>query len=111
MTTLFCWERDCLSVLKLKVMIKLNSLRSFLNIHVDYVLRSSFTSLTKMKMILKRRTTFPFFNKKQSSFTPPIVVMNKWDYIAEVERQLHNSTYYEKLQSDPSEEVKSRRTV
>lgn len=111
---------------------------------------------------------FPFFNKKQSSFTPPsgrdvyldfyieaisqeilhaesktkmysnisksefaslqslarddsiifkkadksgtVVVMNKCDYIAEVERQLHNSNYYEKLQSDPSEEVKSRIT-
>ena len=108
----------------------------------------------------------PFFNKKQSSFTPPsgrdvyldfyieaisqeilhaepktklhsniskaefaslkglarddsivlkkadksgtIVIMNKCDYIAEVERQLHNSDYYEKLESDPSEEVKSR---
>ena len=34
--------------------------------------------------------------------------MNKCDYIAEVERQLHNSTYYEKLDSDPSTEVKSK---
>ena len=32
--------------------------------------------------------------------------MNK--YIAEVECQLHNSNYYEKLQSDLSEELKSR---
>ena len=106
----------------------------------------------------------PFFNKKQSSFTPPsgrdvyldfyieaisqeilhaepktklhsniskaefaslkdlarddsivlkkadksgsIVIMNNCDYIAEVERQLHNSDYYEKLESDPYEEVK-----
>ena len=34
--------------------------------------------------------------------------MKKCDYIAEVERQLHNSNYYEKLVSDPSEEVKSK---
>ena len=34
--------------------------------------------------------------------------MNKSDYIAEVEHQLHNSEYYEKLVSDPSKEVKSR---
>ena len=33
--------------------------------------------------------------------------MKKCDYIAEVERQLHNSKYYEKLESDPSGEVKS----
>ena len=37
-----------------------------------------------------------------------IVIMKKCDYIAEVERQLHNSNYYEKLESDPSEEVKSK---
>ena len=34
--------------------------------------------------------------------------MKKCDYIAEVERQLHISNYYEKLESDPSEEVKSK---
>ena len=37
-----------------------------------------------------------------------IVIMKKCDYIAEVERQLHNSKYYEKLESDLSGEVKSR---
>ena len=45
---------------------------------------------------------------KKADKSGTIVVMNKCDYIAEVERQLHNSNYYEKLQSDPSEEVKSR---
>ena len=34
--------------------------------------------------------------------------MQKCDYIAEVEGQLNNSNYYEKLDSDPSEEVKSK---
>ena len=45
---------------------------------------------------------------KKSDKSGTIVVMNKSDYIAEVERQLHNSEYYEKLVSDPSKEVKSR---
>lgn len=45
---------------------------------------------------------------KKADKSGTIVVMNKSDYIAEVERQLHNSNYYEKLQSDPSEAVKSR---
>ena len=45
---------------------------------------------------------------KKADKSGTIVVMNKCDYIAEVERQLYNSNYYEKLQSDPSEEVKSR---
>ena len=35
--------------------------------------------------------------------------MKKCDYIAEIERQFHNSNYYEKLESDPSEEVKSKK--
>ena len=45
---------------------------------------------------------------KKADKSGTIVIMNKYDYIAEVERQLHNSDYYEKLESDPSEEVKSR---
>ena len=45
---------------------------------------------------------------KKADKSGTIVIMNKCDYIAEVERQLHNSDYYEKLESDPSEEVKSR---
>ena len=45
---------------------------------------------------------------KNADKSGTIVIMNKCDYIAEVERQLHNSDYYEKLESDPSEEVKSR---
>ena len=56
-------------------MIKLNSLRNSLNIHVSYVLRSSSSSLAKIKILQKRKT--PILNchfsikKKQSSFTPP----------------------------------------
>ena len=42
---------------------------------------------------------------KKSDKSGTIVVINKSDYIAEVERQLHNSEYYEKLVSDPSKEV------
>ena len=34
--------------------------------------------------------------------------MKMCDYIAEVERQLHNSYYFEKLDSNLSEEVKSK---
>ena len=34
--------------------------------------------------------------------------MKRCDYIAEVERQLHNSYYFEKLDSNLSEEVKSK---
>ena len=45
---------------------------------------------------------------KKADKSGTIVIMNKCDYIAEVERQLHNSDYYEKLESNPSEEVKSR---
>lgn len=45
---------------------------------------------------------------KKADKSGTIVIMNKSDYIAEVERQLNNSEYYEKLDSDPSEEVKSR---
>ena len=56
MTTLFCWERGCLSVQKQNVMIKLNSLKNSLNIHVGYVLRSSSSSLTKIKILQKRKT-------------------------------------------------------
>ena len=50
--------------------------------------------------------TIPLSKKSDKSGT--IVVMNKSDYIAEAERQLHNSEYHEKLVSDPSKEVKSR---
>ena len=35
-------------------------------------------------------------------------MMKRCDYIAEVVRQLHKSNYYEKLESDRSEEVKSK---
>ena len=45
---------------------------------------------------------------KRADKSGTIVIMKKSDYIAEVERQLHNSNYYEKLESDPSEEVKSK---
>ena len=45
---------------------------------------------------------------KKADKSGTVVIMNKCDYIAEVERQLHNSTYYEKLDSDPSTEVKSK---
>ena len=45
---------------------------------------------------------------KKADKSGTIVIMKKCDYIAEVERQLHNSKYYEKLESDPSGEVKSR---
>ena len=132
-------------------------------------LKEFFFESDQNKVTPEKKDTYselPFFNKKQSSFTPPsgrdvyldfyieaisqeilhaepktklhsniskaefaslkglarddsivlkkadksgtIVIMNKCDYIAEVERQLHNSDYYEKLESDPSEEVKSR---
>ena len=47
-----------------------------------------------------------FYCSKKSRLTGTVVVINKCDYIAEVERNYSN--YYEKLQSDPSEEVKSR---
>ena len=47
---------------------------------------------------------------KKADKSGTIVIMNECDYIAEVERQLHNSTYYEKLDSDPSTEVKSKIT-
>ena len=45
---------------------------------------------------------------KKADKSGTTVIMNKCDYIGEVEGQLHNSDYYEKLESDPSEEVKAR---
>ena len=45
---------------------------------------------------------------KKADKSGTIVIMKKCDYEAEVERQLHNKKYYEKLDSDPSEEVKSK---
>ena len=45
---------------------------------------------------------------KKADKSGTIVIMKKCDYIAEVERQLHNCDYYEKLEADPSEEVKSK---
>ena len=78
MTTLFCWERDCLSVLKLKFMIKLNSLRSFLNIHVDYVLRSYvFYEPDQNEDNSKKKdnfSEFPLFQQKNSRHSRPLVV-------------------------------------
>jgi hypothetical protein len=35
-----------------------------------------------------------------------IVIMNKIDYIHEVERQLNNNKYYSKLNNNPSQEIK-----
>ena len=63
--------------------------------------KSEFTSLQSLA-----RDNSIVIKKSYKSGT--IVVMNKSDYIAEVERQLHNSEYYENLVSDPSKEVQSR---
>ena len=47
---------------------------------------------------------FDLYKKADKSST--IVILNREDYIAEVERQLNDQTYYEKLHEDPHEEFK-----
>ena len=71
--------------------------------------QSSQKSTIKNKKNKKQNKTInQVENQKSTIKSGTIVIMNKSDYIAEVERQLHNSDYYEKLESDPSEEVKPR---
>ena len=77
MTTLFCWERDCLSVLKVKVTIKLNSLRSFLNIPVEYVLTSLLAEDDLSNNTQKEQDSFselPFFSTENSRHSRLLVV-------------------------------------
>ena len=69
MTTLFCWGRGYLFVPKQNVMIKSNSLRNSLNIRGGCVLKSSF--FFEPDKNKDNYSQLPFFNRKQSSFTPP----------------------------------------
>ena len=43
---------------------------------------------------------------KKADKSSTIVIMNREDYIAEVERQLNDQTYYEKLHENPNEKFK-----
>ena len=54
---------------------------------------------------LRRLSNDPDIIIKKADKSSTIVILNKNDYIREVERQLHDETYYEKLDVEFSDTV------
>ena len=68
--------------------------------------RSRYTNISKEELhCLRRLSNDPDIIIKKADKSSTIVILNKNDYIREVERQLHNETYYEKLDVEFSDTV------
>ena len=68
--------------------------------------KSRYTNISKEELhCLRRLSNNPDIIIKKADKSSTIVILNKNDYIREVERQLHNETYYEKLDVEFSDTV------
>ena len=67
---------------------------------------SRYTNISKEELhCLRRLSNDPDIIIKKADKSSTIVILNKNDYIREVERPLHNGTYYEKLDVEFSDTV------